>query len=224
MCRRAVRVRGDDAVGRLGAGGPRVLVLRGRGRQRARRRADGRRRAGWSPPVRDADRRRPPRAVRQGRDRGRLRPAARPVEARSPTATPPTSRSGGSGYTTFSQGAPEMSRDATTCRSTVANVGDRTGSTVVFAFGGLRGIRRASRPLRRLIGFLRVDARRRCDRDGWPDRPRLVATRRASRRDWWTEPGEYAVDGGFRCVRCRPRRCAWSVDAPIASSPCASPT
>jgi beta-glucosidase len=96
----------------------------------------------------------------------------------------------GLGYTTFAVDAARVGGDVASVD--VRNVGDRDGSTVLFAFAGLPGSA-WPRPHRRLIGFRRVD---------------LAAGARATveieldwsmlriRRDghWFDEPGTYVVD------------------------------
>ncbi len=101
----------------------------------------------------------------------------------------------GEGYTTFAHGPPEVSGDGARIAVDVSNVGERAGSTVVFAFGGLPGSS-VERPVRRLIGFARIaleaGASSRVDVD-------LDWGQLDVRRDggWWTEPGEYVVSVGF---------------------------
>jgi beta-glucosidase len=101
----------------------------------------------------------------------------------------------GGGYTTFTIGGPKISEDGERLWVDVANTGDRVGSTVVFAFGGLPGSD-VVRPVRRLIGFARVGA-------GPGESVRIGLDLDWSqldvRRDgsWWMESGDYVVTVGF---------------------------
>ena len=101
----------------------------------------------------------------------------------------------GQGYTTFRHGGAEISSDGDRVSVEIVNAGDRAGSTVVFAFGGVPGSA-FLRPVRRLIGFARVrlaagESRRiHVDLD-WSQ----LDVRRDS--TWWTERGEYVVAVGF---------------------------
>ena len=76
----------------------------------------------------------------------------------------------------------------------VANAGDRAGSTVVFAFAGLPGSE-VDRPPRRLVGFRRVavEARARV-RVTVPFDLATLAVRRPG--SWYQEPGRYTVEVG----------------------------
>ena len=88
-----------------------------------------------------------------------------------------------------------MTDEGSTIGVDVENIGDRRGSAVVFAFGGLPDSE-VVRPLRRLIGFARVDlAAGESVRAGLD----LDWSQLDVRRDetWWTEPGDYVVTVGL---------------------------
>jgi beta-glucosidase len=101
----------------------------------------------------------------------------------------------GHGYTIMRIGGVGMTDEGSTIGVDVENIGDRRGSAVVFAFGGLPDSE-VVRPLRRLIGFARVDlAAGESVRAGLD----LDWSQLDVRRDetWWTEPGDYVVTVGL---------------------------
>lgn len=104
----------------------------------------------------------------------------------------------GSGYTTFDLDVPSISEDTTRLGVGVTNTGERRGSTVVFAFGGLPGSE-VLRPVRRLVGFARVhlEARESATVDIDVDWTQLDVRRDGS---WWTEPGRYVITVGFHAA------------------------
>lgn len=98
----------------------------------------------------------------------------------------------GLGYTTFDLEEPVLEGDVATLL--VRNVGDRPGSSVVFAFAGLPGSQH-ERPVRRLIGFARVyleagESRSLAVALDWSHLDLRLDGR------WFTEPGTYRVELG----------------------------
>jgi len=101
----------------------------------------------------------------------------------------------GEGYTTMTIDGVRVADEGSTVGADVANTGDRPGSAVVFAFGGMPGSD-VVRPTRRLIGFARVHlAAGESVRVGLD----LDWSQLDVRRDgtWWTEPGDYVVTVGL---------------------------
>ncbi len=100
----------------------------------------------------------------------------------------------GLGYTTFTVGSPELSAGGDELTVEVANVGDRAGSTVVFAFGGLPGSAH-ERPAKRLVGFRRI----RLAAGGRALVPVPIDWRQLDVRldgGWHAEPGRYHLHIG----------------------------
>ena len=130
----------------------------------------------------------------------------------------------GAGYTTWAiGGGGEIVADGDQVSVEVTNTGDRAGSTVVFAFGGMPGSavvptgsaadrvrprRTSGRGSRRGVGvdldWSQLDVRR----DG----------------TWWTEPGDYVVTVGLDASDTAPRGVRGPVNPAVSSTPCASPT
>ena len=98
----------------------------------------------------------------------------------------------GLGYTTFALSAGSL--DGQVASVDVTNTGGRTGSTVVFAFGGVPGSVH-ERPARRLIGFRRVQAGPgETVRAAVPLELDLLDVRADGR--WTTEAGTYRIELG----------------------------
>ncbi len=101
----------------------------------------------------------------------------------------------GLGYTSWDLVAVASSASGDRVRATVANTGDRAGSTVVFVFGGLPESNH-ERPLRRLVGFARVaiEAGERVDVDVTVEWSQLDVRHQG---DHSVESGDYVLSIGF---------------------------
>lgn len=115
----------------------------------------------------------------------------------------------GQGYTSFSIADAAWIDDGRAASVRVTNTGERPGSTVVFAFGGLP-TSTVDRPERRLVGFARVHALPGATTTATIDFDWSALDVRWDAA-WWTEPGEYEIHLGTaahdpRAVRLTTRR------------------
>lgn len=104
----------------------------------------------------------------------------------------------GEGFTDFEIGGAGLADDGRVVHVDVSNVGERAGTTVVFAHASF-GNSSVERPHKRLVGFTRVFG------DAHTTVPAAIAidwSQLDVRRDgaWWTEPGEYTIHIGFDAV------------------------